>query len=372
MHKLFTSFNIGKKMQLKNRFVRSATTSYWSTNEGILTSPILDYYEKLARGGVGLIIKGHSYVNNKAKAHRRQSGLSEKKHIPKMRELTEIVHHYDVPILAQLNHAGCYAISERLTASRYRTIEWHARGASIEEIKAIINDFANSAELAMEAGFDGIQIHAAHGYLISQFLSDIVNKRTDNYGGSLENRARLLIEIYEAIRDKLGKETVIGVKINTDDFAKEGGFTIKECIEVCKMLKKDGIDFIELSGGGINENRELRMQRGRYKNESSDAIKEPLSSATFAGHAMKVRKELGNSPPLILVDGIRTKETMDALLDNNIVDLIAMSKPFVIEPDIPNKIKNGQKKSACIDCGKCTEKKYFAKQMLRCFYLTEI
>ncbi|UJG40989.1 MAG: NADH:flavin oxidoreductase [Candidatus Heimdallarchaeum aukensis] len=368
MSKLFTPFKIGK-IELKNRLIRSATTSYWSTNDGLLTEPIFDYYEKLAKGGVGLIIKGHSYINDKARAHQRQSGLCNKEHVKKMKELTEIVHKYETPIIAQLNHGGYYCRDDRISASKYRSKKWQSRQASIEEIKKIINDFANSAELAIEAGFDGVQIHAAHGYLISQFLSDIVNKRKDEYGGSLENRARLLLDVYSAIRDRIGKREVVGVKINCDDFANEGGFTIEQSIQVMKWLSKNSIDFIEISGGGPEQNREIRKKRARYIDSSNG--KSPLEQPTFGGYAIKIKKEIKNTP-LSLVDGIRTKETMDALLDNNIVDLVSMSKPFIIEPDFPAKMKNGQSRSACIDCLRCLQPNNFGKKMLRCFYLNEI
>ncbi|MHA1400925.1 MAG: oxidoreductase [Candidatus Heimdallarchaeaceae archaeon] len=365
MSELFTPFRL-KNLELKNRLVRSATTSYWSTNEGLLTEPILAYYEQLAKGGVGLIIKGHSYISDRARAHKRQSGLCNQEHVKMMKELTEIVHQYDTPIIAQLNHGGYTCKDDRITASRYRSINWQARRATISEIEQIVKDFANSAELAIEAGFDGVQIHAAHGYLISQFLSDRVNHRTDKYGGSLENRARLLMEVYSAIRDRIGKEQVIGVKINCDDFAVEGGFTIEQSIQVCKWLEKSKIDFIEISGGGPEQDRDIRSKRARY-----NGLNTPLSQATFGGYALKIRKAL-SSVPLVLVDGIRIRDTMDALLDEKIVDLISMSKPFIIEPDLPQKLQAGQKKSACIDCGKCISSDNFGKKMLRCFFLTEI
>ncbi|MBD3189650.1 MAG: hypothetical protein GF308_03355 [Candidatus Heimdallarchaeota archaeon] len=360
MSQLFSPFEI-KSLKLKNRLMRSATTSYWSDENGILRDPILNYYEKLARGGVGLIIKGHSYINKNGKAHTGQSGLADQKHVPRMKELTNIVHSNGVGFIAQLNHAGYAAKADRITASNYKRENWEARGATREEIEEIINDFAHSATIALQANFDGVQIHAAHGYLISQFLSNHVNQREDQYGGTLKNRARILLEVYDAIRNQIGKQTIIGVKLNCDDFAKEGGLRIDDSIQIIGWLIEKGIDFVEISGGGPEQVKEVRETRARADEDSG------YYEATFAGHVEKIRKAFP-SQPLAIVDSIRRRTTMDKLLTENVVDLISMSKPYIIEPDFPNRLANGQKKSACIDCGKCVSREYFGKMMLQCHY----
>ncbi|MHA1667141.1 MAG: oxidoreductase [Candidatus Heimdallarchaeaceae archaeon] len=360
MSQLFTPFSLGD-LELKNRFIRSATTSYWSNEEGILTDPILSYYEKLAKGNIGLIIKGHSYVSEKGKAHTRQSGLCSEKHIPKMKELTKIVHSFGSRILAQLNHGGYTCKQDRATASLYKTEKWTARALAVDEIEQIIEDFSLAAEFALQADFDGIQIHAAHGYLLSQFLSDNVNKREDKYGGSLKNRAKFLLDVYSEIRKKVGKEVVIGVKLNTDDFAKEKGIQIGDSILVGTWLSEKGIDFIELSGGGPLQDSNLRKKRGRAQLSS-------YSEATWGAHAKKFREKV-QSIPLSLVDGIRSKKTMETLLDEGIVDLVSMSKPFICEPNFVSLLEKGQGKSSCVDCTLCISRKYFGKTMLRCFHL---
>ena len=358
MSKLFSSFKI-KDFESKNRLMRSATTSYWSDEQGILRQPIIDYYQKLAKGGLGLIIKGHSYVSEAGKAHTGQSGLTNESHIPKMQELTKIVHSFEVPIIAQINHAGLSSKADRVTASHYVTENFEAREATQDDIEGIIESFANAAELAIQAGFDGVQIHSAHGYLVSQFLSNNVNKRSDNFGGSLENRSRLLIQIYQTIKKKIGNEPIIGVKLNCDDFAEENGLEIDESTLIAKWLADKGMDFIELSGGGPKQDNKIRKVRGKPASDS------PYFEANFSGHAEKIRAAIPNTP-LALVDGIRSRTTMDAILDNNVADFISMSKPFIIEPDFSNKLKNGQKKSECIDCRKCVSKQRFGKRMLTC------
>ena len=284
-------------------------------------------------------------------------------HLEGMRRLTRTVHQHDVPIIAQLNHGGYTCKANRVTASEYSTPQWKARALLISEIEEIEEAFANSAQLALQANFDGIQIHAAHGYLISQFLSNITNKRKDQYGGSLENRARLLMETYSKIRKAVGNEVIIGVKINCDDFAEKGGFTLEESIKVMRWLEEKGIDFIEISGGGPQQVGSIRKTRARAPEGSG------IEEATFGGHAIQIRKKV-KKVPLALVDGIRSKKTMENLLKQNVVDLIAMSKPFIIEPDFPKKLKEGQERSSCTDCKLCLSKDVFGKTMLKCHYVS--
>lgn len=360
MSKLFSPYKIGE-LELKNRFVRSATTSYWSSDEGVLSDPIIEYYKQLVEGNIGLIIKGHSYVSEKGKAHSKQSGLSSADHIPRMKELTELVHSFGSKIIAQINHGGYTCSQDRATASTYKTDNWEARELSIEEIEEIIIDFTTAAKNAIKAGFDGVQIHAAHGYLNSQFLSDRVNKRNDEYGGSLVRRETLLLKIYHSIRKALGETAIIGVKINGDDFAEKGGVLIEDTIHVLKRLEKIGLSFAEISGGGPEQQQYVRKTRGRA------AIETGYSEATWGKHVKKIRDSLPNLP-LILVDGIRSRLAMDSLLDNNVVDMISMSKPFINEPDLVNLLEKGQERASCIDCKKCISRDNFAKKMLRCFY----
>ena len=357
---LFTPFKLGN-LEIKNRFVRSATTSYWSEDDGILTDPILEYYDKLSKGNIGLIIKGHSFVSEKGKAHEKQSGLSSEIHLARMKELVELVHRNGSKIIAQINHGGYTSINEKVTASFYKRDERQARELTLEEIKQIILDFGKAAKRAVEAGFDGVQIHAAHGYLISQFLSDRVNKREDEYGGNLEKRMKILLDVYEEIRKQLGEKAIICIKINTDDFSPEGGLSVDDTIIVLEKLKKLGLTFAELSGGGAEQDRSIRETRGRSAEDSG------FHEATWGGHAQKIRLAVPGLP-LSLVSGIRTKQTMEALLENNIVDLISMSKPFINEPDFVNLLEKGQDKASCIDCFKCISRTNFAKTMLRCFH----
>ena len=355
---LFTSFRI-KNLELKNRLIRSATTSYWSDSEGVLRKPILEHYSKLAKGGIGLIIKGHSYVMESGKAHIGQSGLTNEKQLVEMKKLVEIVHKQNIPFIAQLSHAGYNSINNKITASNYQKSNWIAKEASIEEIQLIIENFAHAAELAIQAGFDGVQIHAAHGYLISQFLSDNVNKRTDEYGGSLLKRAKLLFDIFHAIKKQVGNSPIISVKMNSDDFAPTGGLRINDSVLIANWLDERGIDFLELSGGGPEQNQEIRRTRGKPHKDSL------YYEANFSGHAEKIRKVIP-SVPLALVDGFKTKKAMESILKENIVDLISLSKPLINDPNLPKKLFAGEEKSNCLNCRECLSPERFGKQMLVC------
>ncbi|MCW3981267.1 MAG: NADH:flavin oxidoreductase [Candidatus Bathyarchaeota archaeon] len=355
MSLLFEPFKIGS-LEIKNRFVRSATTSYWSDREGIIRSEIIDLYRSIAKSGVGLIIKGHLYVKDSGKAHAGMAGISNDFHVPKLMELTKQVHKNEGKIIAQLNHAGIFSLLDKAGPSEYKVGSSKARALSSDEIQDIIKTFGDAAERAMAAGFDGIQIHGAHGYLISQFLSRLANRRTDEWGGSLEKRMRLLLEVYDVIRSKVGKRVPVMLKINCDDFSPLG-FTIRDSVKVAKAICKRGLEAIEVSGGGVGRQEELRVR--------ARSLDKELSEASFAGHAAKIRKAT-QPTPMALVNGIRSLRCMEAILSKNLADLISASRPFIREADLVKRLKAGQKAATCTSCDICISKEVFSKMMLRC------
>jgi len=355
MPPLFEPYKIGS-LEIRNRFMRSATTSYWSDKQGILRAEIIELYSRLARGGVGLIVKGHLYVIDSGKAHVGMAGISDDYHIPELKELTNEVHKNGAKIIAQLNHAGIFSIVDKAGPSEYRTETYKARSLSIEEIHNIIEAFGKAAERAIEAGFDGIQIHGAHGYLISQFLSRLTNKRTDEWGGNQENRMRLLLAVYDTIKARLRKEFPIMLKINCDDFS-PSGFTIKDSIRVARTLCERGLQAVEISGGGIGREESLRAR--------ACSLDKELSEVSFAGHAAKIRA-VTRATPVALVNGIRNLKCMETIVERDLADLISMSRPFIREPDLVKKLEAGQKSAACTSCGACISEKVFSKMMLRC------
>lgn len=244
---LFEPYRIGN-LEIRNRFIRSATSSAYSDEFGIVRSEIIRLYKNLAKGGVGLIIKGHLYVAEKGKAHQGMAGISGKEHIPKLKDLTDAVHRNGGTIVAQVNHGGYLASKgECAGPSEYQGEGFKARSMSSSQILETIHAFGSAAQRVVDAGFDGIQIHAAHGYLISQFLSKEANARSDEWGGSLNNRIRFLEAVYREIRSLVGSSYPVMMKINCDDFS-PNGFTVDEAAEVAHTMAVRGIDLIEVSG----------------------------------------------------------------------------------------------------------------------------
>jgi len=352
---LFEPFKIGS-VEIRNRFIRSATTSYWSDKRGVVRSEIIDLYGRLARGGVGLIVKGHLYVKDSGKAHVGMAGISDDYHIPKLRELTSEVHKNDGKIIAQLNHGGIYSIVDRAGPSKC-VVEGHeTRALSSEEIHDIVKAFGEAAGRAITAGFDGVQIHGAHGYLISQFLSRLSNRRKDDWGGNLENRMRLLLEVYDAIRARVGDSVPVMLKINCDDFSPRG-FTIEDSVKASEVICKRGLQTIEVSGGGVGRQEDLRAR--------ARSLDQELCEASFAGHAMKIRK--ATRPVLVaLVNGIRSLKCINAIISKDLADLVSMSRPFIREPDLVKRLEARQEASTCTSCNVCISEEIFGKMMLRC------
>jgi len=354
MSVLFEPYKIGT-MEIRNRFVRSATTSYWSDERGIVRPEIIDLYRRLSEGGVGLIVKGHLYVTDQGKAHNGMAGISSDKQVPMLKRLTSAVRARGGKIVAQINHAGIYSRTDRAGPSEYEGDGWKARALSSEEVWGVVEAFGEAAERAMEAGFDGVQIHGAHGYLISQFLSKVVNRRDDEWGGDLDDRMRLLLEVYDEIRTRLRGAPVL-LKMNCDDFSPDG-FTVDDSIRVAQAICRRGLDALEMSGGGVEQQRELR-ERAR----SSDP---DLAEASFAGHAARIR-EATRPTPMALVNGIRARRCMEAIVEKGVADLVSMSRPFIREPDLVERLGAGQEAATCTTCDACSSREVFGKMMLRC------
>jgi 2,4-dienoyl-CoA reductase-like NADH-dependent reductase (Old Yellow Enzyme family) len=360
MFQLFDPVQIGP-VTLPNRFIRSATTSYWSDDEGKIRPPIIELYRGLAKGGVGLIVKGHLYVQDSGKAHDGMAGISNDGHLPGLRALTCAVHDVGGRILAQLNHAGIKSVVDGAGPSAYTGDDWMARVLSTSEIDVIIEAFGDAADRAIRAGFDGVQIHGAHGYLVSQFLSRLTNQRIDHWGGSLDKRMRFLIAVYDELRTRLGSRVPILLKLNCDDFSPRG-FTIEDSIQVAKAICHRGVDALEISGGGIGQRRDLRA-RARSTDEA-------LAEASFAGYASRIRDQV-QPTPVALVDGVRSRMCMDAVVSMGVADLVSMCRPFIMEPDLVQRLEAGQLAASCTSCDACRSRDVFGAMMLRCHLKTD-
>ena len=340
MNKLFES-SVINGMDLPNRFVRSATWEGMAADDGAVTPKLIETMVALAGGGVGLIISGHSYVRPEGQGGPWQLGIYKDELIHGLQEMTAAVHACDGKIVMQLTHAGCFASASLtgqplLVVSDFDglTTESPRKEITARDIREIISSFADAAQRARSAGFDGVQIHSAHGYLLSQFLSPAFNKRRDEYGGSVRNRTRIHLEIYHAVREAVGRNYPVLIKMNCRDFV-ENGLDLKESLQAARLLADAGFDAIELSGGTFTSGK-LSPCRSKIDSQEREAY--------FREEASAFRKEI--SIPLILVGGIRSLEVSEQLVEEGVVDYISMSRPLIREPDLINRWKSGDRHRA--------------------------
>ncbi len=344
---LFKPFFIGK-MEVRNRFVRSGTWEGMAGDKGEITDALIDFHTRLAAGGVGLIISSFSYITEKGKANPGMIGVYDDSLIPGLKRLVDVVHEQGAKFAMQLVHSGSQskidtglgteapsAIKERITGNLPSPL-------SRDDIKRVIDEFAQAAGRAKKAGFDAVEIHAAHGYLLSQFLSPYSNQRSDAYGGPIKKRARIIFEVYEAIRSEVGPGFPILIKINASDFV-DSGLTSEDSLWVCERLSELGIDAIELSGGipaaltlGAARKRILKPDKEAYFKEYAQALK-PLITC-----------------PLILVGGVRSPEVMEEIFDEGTADMFSFARPLISEPELINRWMSGDTGAArCISCNEC-------------------
>jgi 2,4-dienoyl-CoA reductase-like NADH-dependent reductase (Old Yellow Enzyme family) len=324
-----------KSMTLANRFVRSATWEGMATDDGAVTPKLVETMEALAQGGVGMIITGHAYVFPQGQAGPWQLGIYSDDLIDGLKTMTDAVHGKGGKIVVQLAHAGHFA-AEKLTktppwvASAYGGLSDSPRHEVTQaDISELVAAFAAAATRAKSAGFDGVQIHAAHGYLLSQFLSPVFNRRTDEYGGSIENRSRIHMEVLKAIRDAVGDDYPVLIKINCQDF-QEDGLTREEALQVCKRLADNGMDAIELSGGTLT---------GGKLSPSRTGITSSEKEAYFKEEAAAIKREI--DIPLILVGGLRSLEIANQMVEQGRADYISMCRPLIREPGLVNRWRSG-------------------------------
>ena len=317
-------------MVLSNRFIRSATWAGMASDEGACTAPMIDLVRNLSAGGVGLIITGHAYVREDGQHAPWQLGIHRDKLIPGLQDLTQAVHEHESKIAVQLGYGGAY-----LSKSK-------ARRMSPQDFQELAQAYGEAAVRAKKAGFDGVQILAAHGFFLSQMLCPRYNDRTDDYGGDIANRARALLEVLTAIRKAAGRDYPVLVKLNCQDFV-ENGLTLQDSVKVAGMLEKAGIDAIELSGGLLNN-----------PNIMQSSIDSGQSQAYFQSEARIFKEKI--QVPLMLVGGIRSYETAKHLVEQGVADYISMSRPFIREPGLVKRWEDGDRRDAtCISCNNCFE-----------------
>jgi len=349
MNKLFDKTKINQ-MELKNRFVRSATWEGLANPDGSCSEKIADMMLELAKGQVGLIITSHAYVNKNGQAGIRQLGIYSDQLISSYIKIVEKVHIEGSKIIMQIAHAGGRASAKLIKDRPFGPSSLEikdcmmCREVTKKEIFQTIDDFKNAAVRAKKAGFDGVQIHGAHGFLLSQFLSPFFNRREDEYGGSIENRARLILEILQAIRSELGRQFTVLIKLNSDDFI-EGGFTPSEMVQVSAMLELAGIDAVELSGG-------TGLKISKYSSSRVSKSDSKEDEVYYRNAAKLYKKKM--TVPLILVGGIRSYEVAKELLEKDLADYISLCRPLIREPDLIKRWQEGDiEKAKCISCNGC-------------------
>ncbi|MFQ6860840.1 MAG: NADH:flavin oxidoreductase [Beduini sp.] len=311
MSRLNTSVRI-KSLILKNRLVMPPMATS-KADHGEINQAHLDYYKEKSLGGyLGLIITEHSYISDEGKASLHQVSLSKEEDVEGYRKLVRVIHENDTPVFAQINHAGSRTISEtKLSASavhhpRDKKDDPLPKEMSESDIEKVIKDFVNAAILAKKSGFDGVEIHSAHGYLLNQFYSPITNKRTDQYGGNLISRIRLHLEIIAAVRRAVGDDYPIALRLGACDYL-EGGSDISDALEACIAFEKAGVDLLDISGGLNGYIRPNRNEEG-YFGDVTSLIKENVSI------------------PVLLTGGVKTASGAESLLEENSADLIGVGR----------------------------------------------
>ncbi|MCJ7547843.1 MAG: NADH:flavin oxidoreductase [Deltaproteobacteria bacterium] len=335
-------------MTLKNRFVRSATAEGMATEDGEATPRLINLMAELAEGGVGLIITGHAYVAKRGQATPAQLGIYDDKLTPGLRAMVAAVHEKDGKIVAQLAHSGLLAIPKLINSAPLAPsaieglVDTPLQEMTLADIHETIEAFGKAAGRACEAGFDGVQIHAAHSYLLSQFLSPAYNHRRDAYGGPIENRARILLEVVETIRGQVGKDYPLLIKMNCRDFL-EGGLELEDALQAGAMLKEAGIDAIEVSGGTFASGNLMPVRTG---------IVTEGDEANFQAEARTFKQRL--DIPIILVGGIRSFPVAERVVKDHTADYISMCRAFIREPALINRWQSGDlSKATCLSDSKC-------------------
>jgi len=340
MLQLNTPFTLPCGAVLKNRLAKSAMSENIALPNYAPSPIIIKAYERWAAGGAGLLITGNVMIDSGALGEPRNVVVEDKQHFEALKSWAATIVGTGTHLWPQINHPGRQAmgsINKKTFAPSAIPLKLKGMSSFFKKPEAlsepaildIIERFGNTAKIMQEAGFTGVQIHGAHGYLVSQFLSPLSNIRTDKWGGSLENRSRFAIEIYRNIRQKVGKNFPIGIKINSADFQR-GGFTEEESVEVIKILASEGIDLIEISGGTY----EKAAMMGAARKKSTIA-----REAYFIDYIEKARAV--TNTPLLLTGGFRTVRVMEDAVASNKLDIVGLARPFTIFPNFPNEIFAG-------------------------------
>lgn len=382
---LFQPMKIGR-LSLAGRLIKTATAETRATHDGFVTPELVQFYIPIAQGGTPLIITGNIYVCRQGKSAPRQLGADDDDKIAGLKQLTDAVHVHGARMFAQLNHCGRQVVpafaglSEAVSASSVKELVTGTvpRELTLVEIDRVIDAYASAAWRCKQAGFDGVQIHAANGYLMSQFLTPHTNRRTDRYGGSFEQRLNMLREVFRAMRERVGRDFPIIIKLNgSDDLPLRHGLKTGDLVKVAQAMEAEGADAIEISVGHYESG--MPMVHGTFakclRNMTRGGMRYlpfvrrwvlrlswPLLAVVFdllwprregfnLAYAREFRSKL--SIPVICVGGFRTRSAMEAALAAKGCDIISAGRPFLADPFFYRHLRHDEAGPRCLDCNAC-------------------
>jgi len=320
---LFEPVKIGP-VTVKNRFVRSATGEWMANADGTIQDRLIPMYEGLSAGGVGLIITGHMHVHEDWPCDPCQTGIWSDDHLDGLRQMTAASRRNDTRAVVQINYVGR-----------------KPREMTVIEIEEARDAFAAAAQRAVDAGFDGVQIHASHGYLISCFLTPSENERDDAYGDGPDGRRRLLLQVTERVKDRIGPDKIVCCKLGAVD-GRDNSLPLDETVETARKLEALGLHALELST--------------TLQGDHMDPIRQGIDSVEKEAYLLRETSAVAGavSIPVMQVGGLRTLSLMERMVAERKCDMISMCRPFIREPDIVNKFRDGTSaRAACISCNKC-------------------
>ncbi|MHA1451926.1 MAG: oxidoreductase [Promethearchaeota archaeon] len=357
--KLFEPFKLNQTT-LKNRIVMSGMDTNFGDEEGNLPDKLIDYYELRAKGGVGLIIVEGAYFDKRGAGTSTMLSIDSNKRIKKFKLLVNAIKKHGAYALIQIYHAGAQSTSFMIglqgvapSAVPFEMSGETPRPLTKNKITQMVKEYGKACLRAKKAGFDGVEIHAGHGYLLNQFFSLRTNKRDDEYGPqSFENRTRLAVEVTRIVRKKCGEDFIIGFRLNGEDYIPEG-LQVEDVIEIAKILEKEGVDLINITGGVFDSPRfpvvaYMNYPRGCFA-DNADKIKQAVKNTTVA-----------------VVGRINTPEIAEEILQEDKADLVTIGRAIIADPEFPNKIKNGKPETirTCIGCNTCLNQIMTEQQVL--------
>ncbi len=340
-------------VEAKNRIVRAGTAERLATPAGDCPDEMASFLARLAQGEVGVIVTGHLYVHPAGRRSRTQAGIDSDARLIGLSRAVAACHDYDALVFAQLSHAGrlarpevtlCPTVAPSPVAPGKDSPRARKRIRPPAELDAagigeVVDAFARAAARARDAGFDGVELHAGHGFLLHQFLSPRTNQRTDAWGGDIANRARLLLDVIAEVRRRVGSTFPIGVRMNVEDFV-EGGLTILETRDIARLLARSNVAWVDLTGGVLEEPDSICRRDIRTREEE----------AYFLPQAQAIRPLL---PCLVSLNGgIKSLATIERLLSDERFDLVSLGRPLVREPDLPRRFRRVAV-AQCASCNLC-------------------